>query len=271
MLITKTVDLILEYIESKIEREIITIESLVVYSGYSRRYLQVIFKRHVGIPVGIYIQLRRVTRSAAYLRLTNHKLSDIAGLLCYDSQQTFNREFKKHTGYTPKLFRDMNIWNFKKQTGFRSVMQHVSIPELVELPEINITGESFFYKINIPFIYGGNNKKWKYVQQRLRNEGSACLLLLNGINASGKSAVVDVFIVDDNGKENANIQKYVYASFFFQGRFEDYERYVYDINVNMLPHHGLQRLLVMKDIEIIQKKDANIYSFEYFIPVRKLC
>lgn len=91
-----TIDSILKYIERNIEVSSININTLVEYSGYSRRYLQLLFKEIIGLPIGKYIQQRRVTRAAIYLRLTNLPIDIISGRLCYDSQQTFSREFKKN-------------------------------------------------------------------------------------------------------------------------------------------------------------------------------
>ncbi|HHO4621935.1 TPA: helix-turn-helix transcriptional regulator [Escherichia coli] len=73
----------------------IDINVLVDYSGYSRRYLQLLFKENIGVTLGKYIQLRRITRAAILLRFTNLNILDISERLFYDSQQTFTREFKK--------------------------------------------------------------------------------------------------------------------------------------------------------------------------------
>ncbi|EFC0398052.1 helix-turn-helix transcriptional regulator, partial [Escherichia coli] len=102
---------------------------LVARSGYSRRNLQLLFKRFVGMPVGKYIRLRRVSRSAVLLRLTNLPLSVISTTLCYDSQQTFTREFKKHTGYTPKQYRENKVWVFHNITGSLTVNPEFEIPD----------------------------------------------------------------------------------------------------------------------------------------------
>ncbi|MFL4364396.1 helix-turn-helix domain-containing protein, partial [Escherichia coli] len=93
--------------------------TLVEYSGYSRRYLQLLFKEIIGLSIGKYIQQRRVTRAAIYLQLTNLPIDIISGRLCYDSQQTFSREFKKKSGYTPLQYRKYKVWTFKYQTGYR--------------------------------------------------------------------------------------------------------------------------------------------------------
>lgn len=88
MLKTLTINAITQYIEDNLEIMPIDINNLIDYSGYSRRYLQLLFKNNIGIPVGRYIQLRRITRAAILLRLTSFNLSAIAERLHYDSQQT---------------------------------------------------------------------------------------------------------------------------------------------------------------------------------------
>ncbi len=88
-----TIKAILEYIEDNIEVKSIDIESIVC-SGYSRRYLQSLFKSHMGVPIGRYIQLRRVSRAAVLLRLTSLSLAGVPATL-YDSQQTFTESLKK--------------------------------------------------------------------------------------------------------------------------------------------------------------------------------
>lgn len=100
MLKRMTINAILWHIESNIENTPLDINDLVKYSGYSRRYLQLIFKRYTGVPIGSYIQLRRITRAATLLRATQLSILAISEQLFYDSQQTFTREFKK-TQATP--------------------------------------------------------------------------------------------------------------------------------------------------------------------------
>nr|WP_050553072.1 helix-turn-helix transcriptional regulator [Escherichia coli] len=100
MLKLMAVNAITQYIDDNLGKKNINIDDLVIYSGYSRRYLQMFFKRHIGMAVGRYIQLRRVSRAAVFLRLTGLSLSEIAERLFYDSPQTFFREFKKYRIHT---------------------------------------------------------------------------------------------------------------------------------------------------------------------------
>ncbi|MED8993493.1 hypothetical protein RCM47_03205 [Escherichia coli] len=99
----------------------------------------------------------------------------------------------------------------------------------------------------------------------LRDEGSV-YLLLNDIHPSGIQAVVDVFVMRDD-KENMVLPGCLNACFSFQGGFGDYDSYVYDVNVNGLAHHGLHRLSAIRDFEIIQRKQSDIY----FLIILFLC
>lgn len=76
-----TVNSIIQYIEENLESKFINIDCLVLYSGFSRRYLQISFKEYVGMPIGTYIRVRRASRAAALLRLTRLTIIEISAKL----------------------------------------------------------------------------------------------------------------------------------------------------------------------------------------------
>ncbi|HCQ9035534.1 TPA: helix-turn-helix transcriptional regulator, partial [Escherichia coli] len=136
------------------------INALVDYSGYSRRYLQLLFKENIGVTLGKYIQLRRITRAAILLRFTNLKIVDISERLFYDSQQTFTREFKKNSGYTPLQYRKSKIWFFKNMTGHRKANHNFPAPDIRYLERKEFHGHKIFFKEAIPVINPLTEKKW---------------------------------------------------------------------------------------------------------------
>lgn len=108
-----TVRQVLAFIDDNLENEArIDVATLARYSGYSMRHIQRLFRDVTGMKVGEYIRRRRLTRAALLLRLTLRPLADIAFSLGFDSQQSFNREFKKLTGYAPLQYRRLPFWPF---------------------------------------------------------------------------------------------------------------------------------------------------------------
>ncbi|HEL7977806.1 TPA: hypothetical protein UZZ53_003472 [Escherichia coli] len=95
----------------------------------------------------------------------------------------------------------------------------------------------------------------------LCDEGSV-YLLLNDIHPSGIKVVVDVFVMREHG-----ITGMSECLLQLPGGFGDYDSYVYDVNVNGLAHHGLHRLSAIRDFEIIQRKQSDIY----FLIILFLC
>ena len=69
MLKLLTINAITKYIEENLEVHPIKIDEIVTFTGFSRRYLQQHFKKIVGISIGKYIQLRRISRAAVLLKL----------------------------------------------------------------------------------------------------------------------------------------------------------------------------------------------------------
>nr|EIK9881714.1 helix-turn-helix transcriptional regulator [Salmonella enterica] len=167
MLKIMAVNAITQYIEENLEVSPINIDTLVEYSGYSRRYLQILFKKCIGMPVGRYIQLRRITRAAVLLRLSGLSLVSISERLFYDSQQTFTREFKKNSGFTPLQYRNGNIWSFQNMTGHRDVGSMFPRPKLLHMEERSFYGEKLCYEEQIPLGSSEISPQWSRVEKLL--------------------------------------------------------------------------------------------------------
>jgi AraC-like DNA-binding protein len=270
MIREKTINSILEYIEENIEVISIDINALVEYSGYSRRYLQLLFKGMIGLSVGKYIQRRRITRAAIYLRLTNLPIAIISARLCYDSQQTFSREFKKNSGYTPLQYRKYKLWMFKHQTGYRSMKVSSPIPELRYLPQKKFRGTSIKYKEKIPYTVTSSKIKWDIVQS-LFLQGRNSLYISNNI-VQGKNEKNE-FIINSiiwtkekfSGVEYS-IEEGIYARFTYKGKQDGYSSYINNIYLNVLPFYGLQKKNSF-DLEIISIDIHGCMHFEYYLPV----
>ncbi|MDY0969570.1 superoxide response transcriptional regulator SoxS [Siccibacter turicensis] len=74
-------------------------------SGYSKWYLQRMFRTVMHQTLGEYIRQRRLLMAAEALRTTERPIFDIAMDYGYVSQQTFSRVFRREFDRTPTDYR----------------------------------------------------------------------------------------------------------------------------------------------------------------------
>ena len=109
---------VIEFAEHLLENESrVDINQLARYSGYSHRHFQRLFRNKTGMSVGDYIHRRRLTRAAMLVRLTGCSLHDIAIDMGFDSQSSFNREFRKKFGCSPGMYRNHQAWDLSSLTS----------------------------------------------------------------------------------------------------------------------------------------------------------
>ena len=75
--------------------------------GFSRWYMQRLFKQYTGITLGKYIRIVRLGNAAIELMRTESTVIDIAFQYGYESQQTFTRAMKGLTGLNPGAIKRM--------------------------------------------------------------------------------------------------------------------------------------------------------------------
>ncbi|MGM7884716.1 helix-turn-helix domain-containing protein [Yersinia enterocolitica] len=261
-----TINAITQYIEDNLEVTKVDIESLVSYSGYSRRYLQKIFKDGIGLSIGKYIQLRRVSRAAVFLRLTHLFLSSISARLCYDSQQTFTREFKKNTGYTPLQYRKNKVWTFRNMTGHRDANDLFPTPDIYHIDRKVTDGFLFKHKGDIPYIGEKLESRWRVINEKLPNANA--IYLSNKVSSGNSEVLISTVIWASSEQANTQIEikSGSYAYFFFVGSHERYSHFINHIYMNVLSFYDLTKRDDF-DIEIITKEDVNSFSFQYFLPI----
>jgi AraC-like DNA-binding protein len=82
-----------------------TIASLAQQVGLSRSVLAERFRHYLGKPPMTYLAEWRLQLGARMLRSTSHSVARIAGEVGYESEQAFNRAFKREFGAPPARFR----------------------------------------------------------------------------------------------------------------------------------------------------------------------
>lgn len=97
------------YIEARIKDVKPDYEELERRIGFSQAHIRDIFSRSTGYPLGKYIRMRKVKRSALELIQTEKTILEIAYEYGFANPETYTRAFRKVTGYSPSEFRKQRM------------------------------------------------------------------------------------------------------------------------------------------------------------------
>ena len=97
----------MEYIEEHFQ-ETMSVSDISREVGTSISYLSRIFKESTGETIIRTINNKRIEKAKAYLKETDMKVYEVADILGFENVTYFSRFFKKHTGVSPKEFKEEN-------------------------------------------------------------------------------------------------------------------------------------------------------------------
>ncbi|EBD7338776.1 helix-turn-helix domain-containing protein [Salmonella enterica] len=272
----KLISQIVNYIESNVDAQI-KIDDITRHSGFSRRYVQIIFKDVMGLPVGQYLRNKRIIRAATLLRLTNTPIIEIAYLLHFDSQQTFTREFKKITGHTPLSYRKAKIWYLElyRIPSFPDIGPPIK-PILCSLLGGGIEGYNICYDEPIPCPRIIGEYRWENIV-RFKQKQQKNIWLLTEFKASTRTLhaiSINTTIGILSGNNNATAQyEYphgLYAVFSFKGTRDEYHQRIKDIYYKSLAFWGYNRRQG-PDVECFYNIDSSgdgYISCDTYVPVQ---
>ncbi|EOV2735425.1 helix-turn-helix domain-containing protein [Enterobacter cloacae] len=95
---------LLDWIDNNLDSRL-DIETVSKRAGYSKWHLQRIFKEHTGYPIAEYIRAQKLQKSMERLTHSDEPILNVAIALGFDSQQSFNRSFKRQYGQAPGAWR----------------------------------------------------------------------------------------------------------------------------------------------------------------------
>jgi len=101
----RSVTVCLDYIYDNLHTRI-TLEKLAEITALSPAYLSKLFHKEVGMTVSAYITKKRIEAAENMLKFSEYSCLEISDYLCFSSESHFIQVFRKHTGYTPKSFRE---------------------------------------------------------------------------------------------------------------------------------------------------------------------
>jgi transcriptional regulator GlxA family with amidase domain len=101
-MVQKAVDLIPQYLDHPQ-----AVQAASEAAGINRHSFIDKFRAATGLTPMDYLQRLKIERAKVLLQSTSTSVTDIAGLIGYDSLSHFIRKFRFQTGMTPKVFREL--------------------------------------------------------------------------------------------------------------------------------------------------------------------
>lgn len=101
----RSVTVCLDYIYDNLHTKI-SLEKLAEITALSPAYLSKLFHKEVGMTVSAYITKKRIEAAENMLKFSEYSCLEISDYLCFSSESHFIQVFRKHTGYTPKSYRE---------------------------------------------------------------------------------------------------------------------------------------------------------------------
>lgn len=113
----RSVTVCLDYIYDNLHTKI-TLEKLAEITALSPAYLSKLFHKEVGLTISAYITKKRIEAAENMLKFSEYSCLEISDYLCFSSESHFIQVFRKHTGYTPKSYREQ-FFRTRKPDIFR--------------------------------------------------------------------------------------------------------------------------------------------------------
>lgn len=111
----------IDFIEQHLSEEI-TLDNLAQLSYFSKYHFHRMFKSTIGKTLMEYVRERRLIRAAHELIYSSKKITDIAFDLSFNSQDAFDKAFKRMYGITPKEYRKNMTLRFTGQVSKECVI-----------------------------------------------------------------------------------------------------------------------------------------------------
>ena len=106
--ISKDILLCQEYIFNHLYDDL-SLSVLSEHLQISPSYLSRKFKEETGEGLRIFIQRQRIEEAKTLIVFSDYRLSEIYSLLNFHDQSYFIKVFRKHTGFTPKEYRNRYV------------------------------------------------------------------------------------------------------------------------------------------------------------------
>ena len=145
------VNRVIDYISANLHQPL-SLDTVAEQIFVSQRQLLRIMRLALNEPLYAYIARQRVERAVMYMQTEQTSLTQLAGMVGYDSPQSFSKAFKKLFGTSPKAYMNdlpSRLENYIQSSGNRQERLQAEICEIgdLELVYIRIIGKYAVYTL----------------------------------------------------------------------------------------------------------------------------
>ena len=101
----RTMTVILDYISDNLNDKLL-VQDIASHAGCSVPYISRLFKAETGVAISSYIMEKKIEAAENMLRFSYYTALEISNHLSFSSQSYFIKQFRRHTGLTPKEYKD---------------------------------------------------------------------------------------------------------------------------------------------------------------------
>ncbi|WP_421277009.1 helix-turn-helix domain-containing protein [Aeromonas veronii] len=246
------------------------LDDLALKLGYSKRMIQLHFKKTHGMTIGDYIHNRRLYRACVLLRMTELSVGEIAHHLHFGNHHNFCRAFKKKLHCSPRVFRKRPV-NLLPSLPLPPINygKHI-VHSIVTLEKKVLLGTAFQYedKFTDSNSVGGvvrlqrlqawfqDNQSMLTMASEVERNGTsfAARAEMITVSAIAGQTVSAVHHIDISESMTTYMLDGRYLCCPFHGLFSDYAAHNKDIYMHLLPKLKLKR------------REGRDVEFFYFTP-----
>ncbi|NDL65833.1 helix-turn-helix domain-containing protein [Acerihabitans arboris] len=285
------INALLDWLEDNLDQPL-SLDDVAAKAGFSKWYLQRMFKYATGHNLGAYTRARRLSMAALALRVTSRPIQDIGTLYHFESQPIFGRAFKRQFAQSPGSYRCAPDWPLSRfcppiRLGAASLPK----PDFIIMPEIHLVGVTKCYSCTLEQIDDFFHHDVRpHIWHKYLDKATTLPSVLYGLNClvpgeKKRKGERDMIFQYTTAKEpdflpdyfpkgqSVVIKRGIYAQFTYNGTAEGLQDFIILIYGTAMSNLGLTRRQG-QDIEIFYPQPKQhplgnyVFHCKYLIPIR---
>ncbi|HAZ3553666.1 TPA: helix-turn-helix domain-containing protein [Escherichia coli] len=261
---------VIQRIEFRLDKkETISVNEVANISGFSKRYIQKIFKERVQMPISTYIRKRRLTQAAILIKLTKKSLYHISMDLNFSTQQSFTRSFYREFRLTPLQFRMSDGFDCSKLLPNYALKLNNYKIEKIKMGLLRLKTESFNFKERLLDSSAKRANKFRFDEINLilseKDEAIVVTTFKPGSKLEHEIILNANIGYEDCINFNLEIKPMLCWEITFTGLWDDYvifgRMFIFELKIK-IQNHFIEKITINSS-----KKNNTIYNVKIYIPI----